>query len=298
MQLLFSVIVPTYNRAHLIGETIQTILNQNYPYFELLIVDDGSKDNTEEVVKSFADNRIRYYKKQNEERGAARNFGLRHATGTYVLFFDSDDWMHVNHLSTLARYINQVPEAYAIIATKYQLKDEKGTIKAGGSQNLKEGWYTLDSLLKGNLFACLYAVNKENSDLTYFEEDRTYATLEDWMFLLQNLQWRNIFLIDEITITIRDHAGRSMADNDKVIEARKKATAWAIEKVALSTANKQVLKAYSSYFCAIHYYIDKNRQLAIKELTDAVKTGGFQPDFAVLLLKIIIGKQWVEKLKR
>ena len=74
----FSVVVPTYNRSHLVGKTIDTILSQDYPSFELIVVDDGSTDNTEEVLKKYSgDNRFRYYKKENGERGAARNFGFK-----------------------------------------------------------------------------------------------------------------------------------------------------------------------------------------------------------------------------
>ena len=72
---LFSIVIPTYNRAHLIGKTIESVLRQEFTDFEILIVDDGSKDNTEEVASTFTDKRIRYLKKQNAERGAARNYG-------------------------------------------------------------------------------------------------------------------------------------------------------------------------------------------------------------------------------
>jgi len=81
-----SVIIPTYNRAYLVGRAIRSVLNQTYQDFEIIVVDDGSTDNTEEVVKSFNDPR----------RGgsAARNTGIRAARGEYIAFLDSDDeWL-------------------------------------------------------------------------------------------------------------------------------------------------------------------------------------------------------------
>ena len=90
-----SVIIPTYNRAHLIGRAIRSVLNQTYQDFELIVVDDGSTDNTEEVVKGFNDGRIRYIR-HDENRGgaAARNTGIKASQGEYIAFLDSDDeWL-------------------------------------------------------------------------------------------------------------------------------------------------------------------------------------------------------------
>ena len=75
----FSIVIPTYNRAHLIGKTIESMLRQEFQDFEILVVDDGSKDNTGDVVKTFTDSRIQYFKKENAERGAARNYGATQA---------------------------------------------------------------------------------------------------------------------------------------------------------------------------------------------------------------------------
>jgi len=90
-----SVIIPTYNRAHLIGRAIKSVLNQTYHDFELIVVDDGSKDNTEEVVKRFKDERIRYTRHdKNKGGGAARNTGIKIARGKFIAFLDSDDqWL-------------------------------------------------------------------------------------------------------------------------------------------------------------------------------------------------------------
>lgn len=90
-----SVILPTYNRAHLIGRSIQSILNQTYQDFEIIVVDDGSSDNTKEVINSFSDMRIKYVRQQ-ENRGAsvARNIGIKLSKGAYIAFQDSDDeWL-------------------------------------------------------------------------------------------------------------------------------------------------------------------------------------------------------------
>lgn len=95
---LVSVIIPTYNRAHLIKRSAMSVLNQTYGNLELIIVDDGSTDNTEEVVKSINDNRIIFIKQPNQGACAARNNGIDHAQGEFIAFQDSDDEWHVDKL--------------------------------------------------------------------------------------------------------------------------------------------------------------------------------------------------------
>ena len=91
------------------------------------MVDDGSKDNTEEMVKDIVDPRFRYYKKENGERGAARNYGLSLAQGTYVNFFDSDDTAYTNHLAVAADVIKmkQLPEIFNLA---YDIKAPDGKL--------------------------------------------------------------------------------------------------------------------------------------------------------------------------
>jgi len=90
-----SVIIPTYNRAHLVGRAIRSVLNQTYQDFEIIVVDDCSTDNTEEIVKGFNDHRIRYMRHDRNRGGsAARNTGIKASQGKYIAFLDSDDeWL-------------------------------------------------------------------------------------------------------------------------------------------------------------------------------------------------------------
>jgi glycosyltransferase involved in cell wall biosynthesis len=97
-KMFFSIIIPTYNRAEIVKTAIQSVKAQTYPEWELIVVDDGGSDKTKEVVEAFSDRRIKYFWKENGERGAARNFGVQKARGDYITFLDSDDKFLPNHL--------------------------------------------------------------------------------------------------------------------------------------------------------------------------------------------------------
>lgn len=96
---LVSVIVPCYNRADIVGETIESVLAQSYQLLEIIIVDDGSTDDTREVVTRYSDPRIRYFYKTNGGLSSARNAGLDEARGEFIAFLDSDDVWHPWKLS-------------------------------------------------------------------------------------------------------------------------------------------------------------------------------------------------------
>ena len=104
---LISVIIPTYNRAHLIKRSAQSVLNQTYKNLELIIVDDGSTDNTKEVIDSLNDERIVYVKQENHGVSSARNTGINVANGKYIAFQDSDDIWHSDKLEKQINTLKQ-----------------------------------------------------------------------------------------------------------------------------------------------------------------------------------------------
>lgn len=105
--MLFTVITVTYNRAYLIERTIRSVLNQTFIDYEYIILDDGSTDNTEEVVSRYTKYmNIRYIKKENTGSGHTRNVAVGYATGEFITFLDSDDDAMPEWLETVAAQIN------------------------------------------------------------------------------------------------------------------------------------------------------------------------------------------------
>jgi glycosyltransferase involved in cell wall biosynthesis len=93
-----SIIIPAYNAQNTIAETIHSILKQSFSDFELIIVNDGSTDDTEKVIQTFSDKRIKYFDQINKGQCAANNFGLSKSEGKYIKFFDADDVMNDKHI--------------------------------------------------------------------------------------------------------------------------------------------------------------------------------------------------------
>ena len=102
---LFSIVIPSYNRAHFISHAIQSVIDQTFQNWELIIIDDGSTDNTKDVVLSFDDIRIKYVYQKNQERSIARNNGIKRAKGIWICFLDSDDYYHKTHLQRFTELI-------------------------------------------------------------------------------------------------------------------------------------------------------------------------------------------------
>jgi len=297
MHIFFSIIIPVYNRKQFLKPVINSVLKQTYSQFELLIVDDGSSDNAGEYIASeFKDERIKYFFKKNEERGAARNYGLEKAKGSYAVFLDSDDVMEDNYLAVLADIIKEHPNQ-VFFATKYDFELPDGKRLPSSIQPLKEGFYDFNFFLKGNVLACNFCIKIIDSNYKKFPPERELASMEDWLFVLLNTQEQPLFLKDIICVHMNEHEGRSMANNKVVIKARRRATEWVLKNISLSTSQQKILKTWSHYFCGIHEYVENNRKNAIRESLSAIRISGMNSKFLVLLLKSIVGRKLISKYK-
>jgi glycosyltransferase involved in cell wall biosynthesis len=114
----FSIIIPVYNKARFISTTLKSVLNQSFPDFELIIINDGSTDNSEDEILKLKDNRIVYFSKKNEGVSKARNFGLEKATSDFICFLDADDFWYPNFLETFHHYINKSPNKKVFTSLK------------------------------------------------------------------------------------------------------------------------------------------------------------------------------------
>jgi glycosyltransferase involved in cell wall biosynthesis len=171
----FSIIIPTYNRAHIIKRPIDSILAQTFKDWELIIVDDGSTDDTKEIIESYKDPRIRYVWQENQERSASRNHGIELAKGEWICFQDSDDEYLPEHLQVLYDGIQTHPD-YQVIRTGLLIY-EKGILV--GKSAFSPSYY--DSFP----YECIHSTAFNRNVFRNMLLDTRFFIGEDFHFLLQ-----------------------------------------------------------------------------------------------------------------
>ncbi len=205
---LFSIIIPTYNRADFIHKTINSAIAQTYTDFEIIVVDDGSTDNTQEIVEKIKDKRIHYYKKENAERGAARNYGIKKANGNYITFLDSDDLLYPNYLEEAHNFI-ELQSDISFFFQSYDTITPHGVVISNSNKYRKNIHEEL--ITKGNFIACQGVFIKRDIMLSnLFHENRTLAGSEDYELWLRLSSKVGIYHNPKTTSALIQHDERSV----------------------------------------------------------------------------------------
>ncbi len=200
-----SVIIPTYNRSDRLAKTMASVLAQSERDFELIVVDDGSTDNTRGVVGGFADPRVRYLYKQNGGPASARNYGLAGAGGAYIAFLDHDDLWPPNFLEVMIAALEDRPEfglAYAPITVQF---DDGSRIPSYKRPIGKTGWLTMDLFLHSFVWTSAIVIRREAiKDFHYDESLR--KSYEDSDFFLRLSARIPYLFVDRVEAMKTEHA--------------------------------------------------------------------------------------------
>ncbi len=208
---LVSVIIPTFNRAPVIKRSVMSVLNQTYSNIEVIIVDDGSTDNTEEIIKTINDSRVFYVKQSNKGACAARNYGINLANGVYIAFQDSDDVWHKNKLrSQIDRLVKN--EADLVFCKMAINGDMNKTIP----KNFYEGFIPPTRLPLGGSTQTICGVSK------IFKEEKfneVMPRLQDFELLLRIQKKYRIYFMDNTLIDYYIQDDSISHDYNKLIKA-------------------------------------------------------------------------------
>jgi glycosyltransferase involved in cell wall biosynthesis len=206
--LTFSIVIPTYNRASLILKTVSSALSQRYRDIEVVVVDDGSTDDTMTVLDSVRDPRLRCLRKENGERSAARNYGADRATGAYLTFLDSDDLLYPDHCTVGAEAAERFGRP-ALIHLDWERRDQDGRIL---SRSRATDGRINDALLQGNIFGSPQSVfvRRDVFREIRFNESRRLTGSEDWLFWLQAAARWPIRHVPAVTSALVEHPLRSV----------------------------------------------------------------------------------------
>ena len=229
-ELLFSIIVPTYNRPELLKRSLQYILASSYENYEIIVINDGGSEKTEKVVKGLCSDKIQYYWKQNEQKGIAKNFGFSHAIGDYVLSFDDDDLMYKDFLSTAYKNIteNNYPDLYY---QGYEIVDMKGKY-VSSPQHISSS--ELD-IFSGNPFSNNgMFIKKEVCELPLYLPRKDFTLSADWLLWIKMLNKYKCVINNEVThgVTVHPERGSASANiaqyenNLTIFESELKRNKW------------------------------------------------------------------------
>jgi glycosyltransferase involved in cell wall biosynthesis len=203
----FSIILPTYNRAHFLPKAIESVLKQTFTDWELIIVDDGSTDNSREVVNSFTDQRIRYIYQENQERSAARNNGIERANGEYICFLDSDDYYLENKLTNLFSSIQLANVSPAIWYDGLRIETESGIDDLPFPQ--RKNLSIFDFIISSTIFSHQICGSREIFEKYHFNPTiRIGEDMELWMRIANEFPF--IPLDNSFETVIVEHDNRSV----------------------------------------------------------------------------------------
>ena len=267
-----SVVIPAYNYAHFLGATMDSVLRQEYPNFELIVVDDGSTDNTRAVIESRQrlDSRVRYVHQTNAGLSAARNTGVRSARYDFVAFLDADDQWLPGFLERTMQAFARLPKSYVMVATRSHNMDFKGDlIKMKEIAMVRDEEITARDVLFKTRFGSSSVVVKKAAleQCGYF--DTTLRSSEDRHMWLRIAAHHRIFLLADRLAVVRRHPTSMSRDADRMRNNMSQVLRYAYEHGIVS--RREVffwLKVYSFfYFQTAWMYGDQCRRAkALREL--------------------------------
>lgn len=212
-----SVIIPTYNRKDYVTEAIDSVLNQTYKDFEVIVVDDGSTDGTGEILKEKYRNKIRYFYKENSGCASARNYGIRNALGEYIAFLDSDDKYLPKKLEDQIRILEKNKEIGFVYSDSYSFGSNKQRlvpcVRPDKHYSVTYGLFMMTFMANGS-----FVVRRKCIDISgYYNEQMRYN--EDTDLLLRLSVNCKAYYSKKPTFAYRIHVGRKSGNNIGLLES-------------------------------------------------------------------------------
>lgn len=239
---LFSVVIPTYNREGLIVKTLNTVFQQTYPHYEIIVVDNCSTDQTEQVLEPLIKaGQIQFIKHdRNYERARSRNTGMDAARGDFVTLLDSDDYMYPNNLQDAADFAFKNPET-RIFHNLYQLVDP------GNNVLYKYRFPTLTNPIRaiadGNFLSCIGVfIHREIYDRYRFDTNPVLSGSEDWEYWMRIIADYKVGRISKINNGVVHHSGRTVANID--LDKLRRRLDYIIEKFSTDPHLHSVYRDY------------------------------------------------------
>jgi hypothetical protein len=248
-----SVVIPTYNRAGFLVEAIKSVLDQTLQDFEIIVVDDGSTDNTSQVMADFSDTRIRYLWQENRGAAAAQNTGIKASIGEYITILGSDDLYLPQNLGKKAELLDSHPEIDLVYSDAYLFDDKTGVDICRFWRDAKSSHHWVDpvrearqplrTLLYRGCFIMPQATMLRRqvfNTVGYFDE--SLPTNEDWELFVRILQCFSAEIIDLPLLRLRQHDNKLSDNQDKMYQGAVAAEKKVIQSGTLSGEELKILR--------------------------------------------------------
>lgn len=209
----FSIVIPTYNRRDFILETLQTVFEQAYKNFEIVVVDNCSTDDTVELLTPLVDEgKIKLFRNdRNYERAHSRNVGMSNATGDFLTFLDSDDFLYPSFLNDAYEFHLRNP-AIKCFHSLYELVDHNRTVLR--RQTFPSLRNQKAAIAQGNFLSCIGVFVHRNIYSRYsFDTFEPLTGAEDWDFWLRVLADHDLGRIEKINCGVQHHDQRTVQTN-------------------------------------------------------------------------------------
>lgn len=253
MSALVSIIIPVYNVEQYIKKCIQSVLDQTYKNFEVIIVNDGSPDNSIEIAKSLVggDSRFIFLEKDNGGQGTARNLALDHANGDYIAFLDSDDYYDKEYLSVMTKKI--IDDNADICICNLNIVDTKGNITGSHKNNLslylsKQDYLLSYRSISNYMWDKLFKV----ACFDEFRFDPTIRTYEDVHLLFRIIYNKDITSVDDRLYNYVQRPGSTMNSLPKTYIDDRQSIYLEIKKFYQETLNSD--KRFKKHL--IHHFLN------------------------------------------
>jgi glycosyltransferase involved in cell wall biosynthesis len=223
-----SVIIATYNRSRYLPQTIESILQQRFRDFELIVVDDGSSDDTRQVLDSYGE-AVRCFHQENRGPSAARNLGVRHARGRWISIQDSDDLCAPNHLERLCGFVNKNPDCGMVFANGAYLggpqHNRETIIPREKSRRLEKRGVQLVDLFDKSIFRLQAALISKECYESVGGHDESFRICMDLDLSFRLFLRYPVAYLDEVVFLYRKHEGNigrnqelRLLENIRIIE--------------------------------------------------------------------------------
>lgn len=239
-KLSLSIIIPAFNAERYISQSIQSVLNQTYNNFELIIINDGSTDNTRVIIESFDDERIKYFENEkNQGIVYSRNKGLRIAKGDYIGMLDADDIAYPEKFETQINFLEKNGD-FGMIGSWARFIDENGKHMPGGWK-LKAKPEMIPSLMLFKNYFLQSAVLYRKECITKFTFKEGFDILEDYLIWLEIIKKFKVWNLQEYLLDYRIHSGGiTKTHQEEKVEKEKKVFRIQLLEMGIDTTEQEI----------------------------------------------------------